>query len=363
MFKDGVLGILPAEDFINTGWTPTRPAADPSNLLFGDEATDNIVARWDLLASQYMIPVMAQFHAFDTEARTRVRVPIDSKTVEKGLIKEKANTSELLRQAIKNGVERSNEAALYDYVFNDALNLAESVVTRANVAKNELLATGQVTIKENDLNLTVDYGVPQANTSLTLDFGAGATSDIPTQLLAIRDAAKAQGQTITGMFTSSATVAKLRQDPAIQGLIYGNSGRGALVRNADLQTYLSEEFGITRVITNDEVYAKERHIDPTTQRPAQTTARYYPSNKATFFTSNANGQLGAGLWGTPPELDVNGIGGMDVQASSLNGYVYISQWTEKDPAVLWTKASTLFMPVLFNPYGLWVASVTETPGA
>ena len=40
----------------------------------------------------------------------------------------------------------------------------------------------------------------------------------------------------------------------------------------------------------------------------------------------------------------------------------ITQWAEKDPAVLWTKASALFMPVLFNPGSLWIATDSTPAG-
>lgn len=54
---------------------------------------------------------------------------------------------------------------------------------------------------------------------------------------------------------------------------------------------------------------------------------------------------------------------MSVTGSEVSPYVYVSQWAEKDPAVLWTKASALFMPVLYNPNSLFVATVSNTPGA
>ena len=33
---------------------------------------------------------------------------------------------------------------------------------------------------------------------------------------------------------------------------------------------------------------------------------------------------------------------------------------EKDPAVLWTKASGLFMPVIYNPTTLHIATCSDT---
>lgn len=72
------------------------------------------------------------------------------------------------------------------------------------------------------------------------------------------------------------------------------------------------------------------------------------------------GLMGDGLWGNPPEATV---GALSTGAnSSEHPYVYIDQWTEHDPKVLWTKASGLFMPVLFDPSSLWIATVKEQSG-
>ena len=67
--------------------------------------------------------------------------------------------------------------------------------------------------------------------------------------------------------------------------------------------------------------------------------------------------LGAGLWGVPPEVEIANF--MQVQGSTESPYVYVSQWAEKDPAVIWTKASALYMPVLFSPDSLYIATIKE----
>lgn len=359
LFKNNVLGFIPQEDWLTVGFDVTRPT-DPIDGLFGDERTDNLVAYWQSIAAEYQIPVMAQFHGFDTEAQKTFRVPVDTHNIEKGLIKVKMNESERLRELTRSGVK--GDQAIYDYVMNDGLRLADQVVTRTKVAKNELLATGKVTIKENDLDLTVDYGVPNANLALTLDFGAGATTDIPTQLQTIVDNAANAGITITGMVLPRAVLTKLRQNQAIQKAINGALGAEALVRRTALDAYLSEEFGINTVITNDLTYATPNGFNAN-GRPQVVQHRYFPHNKVTFFGTNAGGRIGTGLWGDPPELEAaNGFSG-GVAASSESPFVYISQWAETDPAVLWTKASALFMPVLYNPQSLYVATVTETPGS
>lgn len=357
IFRDNVLGFIPEKDWLTVGFDVTRQN-DPIDGLFGDEKTDNLVAYWQSIANEYQIPVMAQFHGFDTEAQKTFRIPIDTHNIEKGLIKVKLNQSERLRELTRAGVQ--GDQNIYDYVMNDGLRLAEQVVTRTKVAKNELLATGKVTIKENDLDLTVDYGVPAANLNKVLDFGAGAAKDIPTQLQELVDETTSKGIALNGIALPRAILTKFRQNSAVQRAINGTYMQGVLVRNADLRAYLEEEYGITNVITNDLTYNVPGAVSSTTGIPALTASRYYPANKVSFFATNASGRIGAGLWGDPPEVDAARAFDGGVAASGESPFVYISQWGEKDPAVLWTKASALFMPVLYNPNALYVASVIET---
>ena len=356
-FENNVLGLIPQAEWLDTGFNVTRPN-DPIDGLLGDLKTDNLMAQWNSIASEYQIPVMAQFHGFDTESLTTFRAPVDNHNIEKGLIKVKINQSERMRALLRSGVR---EDAMYDYVIQDGIRLADQVFTRSKVAKNELLATGQVTIKENNLDLTVDYGVPASQTSYTLDFGKGATTDIPSQIQAIVDDAIAKGVTITGILTSRTNLTKMRKDANVQKAINGNIGAGALVKVSDFEAWLAEEYGITQIVTNDLTYGASATIGAD-GRPSITTERYYPANKVTFFATNPGGRLGVGLWGDPPEVDAAQFYNVSTE-SSISPYVYVSQKMEWDPAVLWTKASGLFMPVLYNPNSLFIATTAETGGA
>ena len=103
-------------------------------------------------------------------------------------------------------------------------------------------------------------------------------------------------------------------------------------------------------------------VDETTGadgRPEITTARYFPKDKVTFFATNPAGRIGTGLWGDPPEVRAARFYNVQTEAS-ISPYVYVTQKMEWDPAVLWTKASGLFMPVLFDPNSLFIADVRET---
>ena len=354
-WEDNIFGKVTKQDWLDVGaQVPTRQS-DPIDRLFGDEKTDNLVAQWESIANEYSIPVMAQFHGFDTEAQKTFRIPIDTHNIEKGLIKVKINQSERLRALSRAGVQGDDR--LYRYVLQDGIRLADQVITRTKVAKNELLATGKVTIKENNLDLTVDYGVPASQIGFIIDITQDA--DVASQIQAIIDQALEKGVTINGMVTSTKVLTKMRNNKFLQTAINGNIGEGALLSRSQLEGYLADEFGINTIVTNDLTYGSSAVIGED-DRPVITQNKYFPQNKITFFASNPGGRLGIGLWGDSPEADAAGF--YSVGGSTVSPYVYIMQWMETDPAVLWTKASSLFMPVLYNPNSLWIATTTEVSG-
>lgn len=354
-FENGIFGMIPADAWLQVGFDVTRPD-DPIDQLFGDIKTDNIVAYWESMAAQYGIPVMAQFHAFDTEAQKTLRVPIDIHNIEKGLIKVKIDQSERLRALMGRGVQ--SQSALVERVLNDGYNLAEQVFTRSKVAKNEVMASGKMTIYENNLDLTVDYGVPAGNLTKKIDVGAGASTPLDEQLLELTQEARTAGAPITGIYCGQAAINKFRKNGMLQKAINGASMVGQLIRMNDLRAYLNDEFGISRILINDATYSLPL-TEGSNGRPVVSAQRYYPAGKMTFF--HANGKIGDGLWGDPPEVSAARF--MDVSGSAVSPYVYISQYAEKDPAVTWTKASALFMPVLYNPNALYVAAIKETAAA
>lgn len=352
-WEDNIFGKIAKQDWLEVGaQVPTRQN-DPIDSLFGDDKTDNLVAAWESIASEYSIPVMAQFHGFDTEAQKTFRIPIDSHNIEKGLIKVKINQSERLRALTRAGVQ--GDEALYDYVLQDGIRLADQVITRTKVAKNELMATGKVTIKENNLELTVDYGVPSDQTNLSVDVTA-ASADPMEDIQDIIDAAIDRGVIINGIMTSKKVLSKLRKNEALQKAINGNVGAGALISQNALTNFLADEYGINQIVTNDLTYGADAVIGAN-GRPTITSKRYFPDDGITFFATNPGGKLGTGLWGDSPEADAGEF--YEVNQSGISPYVYIMQWMEKDPAVLWTKASSLFMPVLYNPNSLFIASAVD----
>lgn len=358
-FENGVLGMIPATDWLDLSANidVTRPN-DPIDSLFGDIKTDNIMAAWESIRSQYLLPSMAYFHGFDTEAHTAIRMPIEAHNIEKGLIKEKINQSERLRAIRGKGEQR--ESKLYEYTVNDALHRADAIITRTKVAKYEIMATGGMTIKENNLDLSIGYGVPAENLALTLDVSAGASKDLPAQIQDIIDMASDLGVTITGIMTAGKNITAMRNNAAMQRVINGTIGAGVQLRRSQLENYLQDEYGINRVINADLRYRIDVGIGENGE-PISEIKRYFPDNKVTFFAESVGGQMGIGLWGNPPEADRPDL--INVENSDVSPYIWISQKAEWDPTVIWTKASALFIPMLYSPNSLFISTVQSTPGA
>lgn len=344
-------GLIPQTEWLDVGFNVTRPN-DPIDQLVGDLRTDNIMAKWQSIAAEYQTSIMAQFHAFDVESQKTIRVPVDTHSIKKALIKVKIDQSELFQEYKDAGVQGSQ--ALKDYVLNDGIRLADQVFTRSKVAKAEMLATGKITIKENNLDLPVDYGVPSSHMAYEIDLSEDA--DISGQIQAIIDDADEIGVKLTGFITSRKNLTKMRRNTALQKEINGNIGAGVLIASSALTAHFGTEYGLTRIVTDDLTYGADAKIG-TDGRPVITKKRYFPDNKISFFAENPAGRVGVGLWGDPPETRLSGF--YPVNSSGVAPYVYVTQKMEWDPAVLWTKASGLFMPLLYDPNSLFIATVTE----
>lgn len=316
--------------------------------LFPDTKTQNLQAEYLRLASGAALPVMATVHAFDTEAEIASRPAFDKVNVEKLLVKRKINQTERMRLLLDNGLQSNDEAAMKRYIFDDMGRLAESVKTRTEVAKMEVLATGKMTIKENRLNLTVDYGVPTSHTNDSFTWNTPETDDILGDILKVVDKAADEGKAITRMITSRKIIRAILSNKAVQTAIYGTAGSGTLPTMDRVQSLFQQMFGFSAIETNDLRYAIEKADG------SQEKQRFYPDNKISFISEQISGGLGTGLWGVPPEEAEYG----QYANKSADQYITITQWATPDPVAVWTKASGLFIPVLPDVDSLYIATVT-----
>lgn len=327
-------------DFSQT-FSVARPAYI-GDRIFPDQKTENLKAEYLRLAEGATIPVMATVHAFDTEAEIGTRPALEKTAVEKLLIKRKINQTERMRQLTENGVYADD--AVVRYVFDDMRLMAESVKVRTEVAKMEVLATGKMTIKENNLNMTVDYGVPTANTGFKIDFGKDA--DIIGQIQAIADKAASSGHALSEMVISTKVLRKLAENKGIQTLVYGTVGAGTYVTAEKLRALFIDMFGFGQITTNDLRYKVQK------ANGLEDKYRFFPEDKVAFMSNGTADSFGVGLWGVTPEEAEYG----QYNEKSANQYITLTQWETPDPVAVWTKASGLFIPVLPDPSALFIAA-------
>lgn len=303
--------------------------------LFPAQKTENFKVAMARLVEGGNLPVMAQFHALDTEARIGDRTNYREITNEKLFIKEKLNQTERILEFLGS---KYDEQEAIDFIYDDMSNLVSRVLTRVELANNQVLSTGMLSIEENNFKTVVNYGYPTANNTAFTGW-SDPTHDIVGDLNALIAKAKKAGKTITRALTSSKIVQYMVNNEGIKEFF---KNAGVLVTEQRVLQWVYENFGIA-FATNDDVYK--------TSANATETHRFFPENKISFF--GGNGTLGKGLFGvTPEELGLN-------EGVSTRGNVTVTQWESNDPVAVWTKASAMYLPVVRDIEGLFIATVSK----
>jgi hypothetical protein len=298
--------------------------------IFPDTKTQYLKAEYYRLMAGQRLPEVAFVHALDTEAEIGSRPGFEKVLTEKLFIKRKINQSERLQQAIENGVPDDNN--LKKFVFDDAANLFEGVVARANVMKGQFLSTGIVKIKENHVDMSIDYGVT-SDAKVTLTDWSKPDADIMGDISKMVAIAEDNGYVINKALTSLKMINYMRNNTAMQTAVLGAANKRLLTKQ-ELTNLLMQEYGFT-IDRCDEKY-RYRKADGTLK-----TGRYFKEDVFTLYEANANGSFGSGLWGvTPEELEYRQF----IQEENRS-FVTLSMWATQDPVAVWTKASGMFVPV------------------
>ena len=298
--------------------------------IFPDTKTQYLKAEYYRLMAGQRLPEVAFVHALDTEAEIGSRPGFEKVLTEKLFIKRKINQSERLQQAIENGVPDDNN--LKKFVFDDAANLFEGVVARANVMKGQFLSTGIVKVKENHVDMRIDYGVT-SDAKVTLTDWSKPDADIMGDIQKMVTIAEDNGYVVNKALTSLKMINYMRNNTAMQTAVLGAANKRLLTKQ-ELTNLLMQEYGFT-IDRCDEKY-RYRKADGTLK-----TGRYFKEDVFTLYEANANGSFGSGLWGvTPEELEYRQF----IQEENRS-FVTLSMWATPDPVAVWTKASGMFVPV------------------
>lgn len=285
------------------------------------------------------IPVMSFVHAFDTEARIGDRPNYQEFKYELLLIKEKIKQGEEIKKKLDDIDVTGSEKEFLTAIYNDISNLISRIITRMEVMAAELLSTGKVTIKENDVNMTVDYQLPESHEIGVVGWEL-ETADIIGDLVNIKATAKNK---IKRALVPEKIMGYMLKNTAIKNIAASYHPIQYATQEwvlSYLQSLLNIEFNVT-----SGTYKKDLMKD---------SPEYYffKQDVITFLTTE--GEVGKTFVTTTPEEDY-GI------ADYVNGYVAITQYKTEDPAGIWTKASAVALPCPANINSIYLCTVSETP--
>jgi hypothetical protein len=284
----------------------------------------------DQLSGGSRIPIAASIHDFDTEAEIGSRIA-NKQELELSLIKRKMQLKETDIIALENPRTPAEQAYLVGQVYNDIDSLVAGVRARVEAMRMEVLAAGQVTVKENGLNFTLDYHVPAEHKEALTGTNVW-TNENSDPLADIERWIDALDTKPTRALTSRKIYRALATHPKIIAAIFGKDS-GRVVSQADLDAFM-ETHGYPVIRTYDEKY-KVQEADGT-----YTTKKYFPENKFAMFNDDL---LGETLYGpTAEETRLTRDPAVD---TSLVGNVLASVYDEtRDPVGTWTKAVATALP-------------------
>ena len=284
----------------------------------------------DQLSGGSRIPIAASIHDFDTEAEIGSRIA-NKQELELSLIKRKMQLKETDIIALENPRTKAEQDYLVGQVYNDIDQLVAGVRARVEAMRMEVLAAGQVTVKENGLNFTLDYHVPDEHKEALTGTNVW-TNENSDPLADIERWIDTLDTKPTRALTSRKIYRALATHPKIIAAIFGKDS-GRVVSQADLDAFM-ETHGYPVIRTYDEKY-KVQQADGT-----YTTKKYFPENKFAMFNDDL---LGETLYGpTAEETRLTRDPAVD---TTLVSNVLASVYDEtRDPVGTWTKAVATALP-------------------
>ena len=284
---------------------------------------------FDMLTNGSKTPVIASVHGFDTESEIGQR-EAEKMAIELALIKRKMQLKEKEIIALESPRNEAERAYLMRNVYADFDALVESIKARIEAMRMEIVATGKVTLDENNLDAAIDFGVPAENKAANVDWSAETSNPINDMITWKNQLDTAPARVLT----STTVLSKILANKNVVNALFGkDSARIASV--GELNNYL-EQLGLPKIYTYDKKYRK-LNADGT-----YTKNRYFPEDK---FVMLPNETLGETVYGpTAEEIRLQRDPSVDVRTV---GKIFACMYEEgKDPVSTWEKAVATALPVL-----------------
>ena len=284
---------------------------------------------FDMLTNGSKTPVIASVHGFDTESEIGQR-EAEKMAIELALIKRKMQLKEKEIIALESPRNEAERTYLMRNVYADFDALVESIKARVEAMRMELVATGKITLNENNLDAAIDFGVPEENQVTNVDWSAEDSNPI-NDMISWKNQLDSAPERV---LTSTTVLAKILANKNVVNAIFGkDSTRIASV--GELNNYL-EQLQLPKIYTYD---AKYRKLEATGK---YTKHRYFPENA---FVMMPGEPLGETIYGpTAEEIRLQRDPSIDIK---LVGKILAMMYEEgTDPVSTWEKAVATALPAL-----------------
>ncbi|MBO5143610.1 MAG: major capsid protein [Clostridia bacterium] len=296
---------------------------------------------FDMLTEGSRTPVIASVHGFDTESEIGQR-EAKKKAIELALIKRKMQLKEKEIIALESPRNEAEKNYLMKKVFADIDALVESIKARVEAMRMEVVATGKITLNENNLDASIDFGVPETNKAANVDWSSETSNPI-NDMLAWKNQLDYAPERV---LTSSTVLAKILANKNVVNALFGkDTTRIASV--GELNNYLAQ-LQLPKIYTYD---AKYRKLEA---NGTYSKHRYFPENA---FVMMPGEELGETVYGpTAEEIRLQRDSSIDIE---LVGKILAMIYEEgKDPVSTWEKAVATALPALKCADELFQATIT-----
>ncbi|WP_030997497.1 major capsid protein [Streptomyces sp. NRRL F-5630] len=238
-------------------------------------------------------------------------------------------------------------AELRDAMESDAEKLVNAIAARVELARGDAIFNGSVTINENNVSAGVDFG-RKAGHSVTAgvswnhkdgddDYDAPVYDQLMSWLDVYTDT---NGELPAVTLMSRKIYNLLRRNKQLRELAFSGASTAPPVLTRDGLNTVLGDFDIPPV----EIYDAKVSV-------GGTATRVTPEDKIAFLPAQGDA-LGKTLWGVPVEANDPRYG---LQGDGAG--VAVGGYKSEDPQTLWTRATSIVLPVVGAPDLTLVADV------
>ncbi|MEU1254777.1 major capsid protein [Streptomyces chartreusis] len=282
----------------------------------------------------------AVYRAYDAESDIGTRAGAARVSGELPPISRKMPVGEYEQIRMRN--VNTQAAELRDAMEADSVKLVSAIAARVELARGDAIFNGSVTINENRVSASVNFG-RKAEHSVTAAIVFSDTENalaydyFQAWLDVYNDT---NGELPASTLMSRKIYNFLRRNKQIRELAYRGASTAPKVLTRDDLNNILGDFDIPPV----QIYDAKVSVDGV-------ATRVTPEDKLAFMPAEGDG-LGKTLWGVPVEANDPryGLAG-DAAGVAVGGY------KSEDPQTLWTRATSIVLPVVAAPDLTFVADV------